>query len=199
MGFADDDIWLPACCWDAPEIIPDRIVTGLRNFFMVHSDKQVRDFLFQNRLFSKTKKKRKEMLNKTMLIGRLGRDPETRYSKDGLAITSFSIATTLAWKDKTTGEKKETTEWHRIVAFGKLAEICSEYLSKGKLIYVEGRLHTRSWEQDGITRYITEIVMSNMHTFGTKEPNENGPAETNSNHNPPPAGEPFPMDDDIPF
>lgn len=139
------------------------------------------------------------MLNKTMLIGRLGRDPETRYSKGGQAITSFSIATTLSWKDKTSGERKETTEWHRIVTFNKLAEICSQYLSKGRLVYIEGRLHTRSWEQDGITRYITEILASDMHTFGTKEPNEKGEADDHAANNPPPPLETYPMDDDIPF
>jgi single-strand DNA-binding protein len=142
------------------------------------------------------------MLNKTMLIGRLGRDPETKNSKDGLAITSFSMVTTLPWKDKATGEKKETTEWHRIVAFGKLAEICGEYLTKGKLIYVEGRLHTHSWEQDGITRYITEIVMSNMRILDTreggKESDQSRPAENHMDNAPPPS-EPMPFDDDIPF
>jgi len=137
------------------------------------------------------------MLNKTMLIGRLGRDPETKYSKDGLAIATFSIATTLAWKDKTSGEKKETTEWHRIVAFGKLAEICSQYLSKGKQVYVEGRLHTRSWEQDGITRYMTEILASEMHSLGVKETSDKGTADNHAN--PPPPEETFPMTDDIPF
>jgi single-strand DNA-binding protein len=139
------------------------------------------------------------MLNKTMLIGRLGRDPETKYSKDGRAITSFSIATTLAYKDKTSGEKKETTEWHRIVAFNKLAEICGQYLTKGKLVYVEGRLHTRSWEQDGITRYITEILANDMHTLGTKESSDKGSTEKHADNSPPaPAGS-YPMDDDIPF
>jgi len=139
------------------------------------------------------------MLNRTTLIGRLGRDPETKYSKDGRAITSFSIATTLSWKDKTNGEKKETTEWHRIVAFNKLGEICSKLLSKGKLVYVEGRLHTRSWEQDGTTRYITEILATDMHSLGTKESGEKGSMESHADNSPPaPAGS-YPIDDDIPF
>ncbi|MFZ2632903.1 MAG: single-stranded DNA-binding protein [Desulfosalsimonadaceae bacterium] len=148
------------------------------------------------------------MLNKTMLIGRLGRDPETKYSKDGLAITTFSIATTLAWKDKNSGEKKETIEWHRIVTFGKLAEFCSQYLSKGKQIYVEGRLHTRSWEQDNITRYITEILASNVQSLSAKDSGNGASDQQASGHkdsdhhaddsNPPPP-EYFPMDDDIPF
>ena len=142
------------------------------------------------------------MLNKCMIIGRLGRDPETKNSKDGLAITSFSMVSTLPWKDKATGEKKEITEWHRIVSFGKLAEICGEYLTKGKLIYVEGRQHTRSWEQDGITRYVTEIVMSNMRILDTrdggKEADHSRPAENHMDNAPPPS-EPVPFTDDIPF
>ena len=139
------------------------------------------------------------MLNKTMLIGRLGRDPETKYSKDGLAITSFSIATTLAWKDKNSGEKKETIEWHRIVTFGKLAEFCSQYLSKGKQVYVEGRLHTRSWEQDNITRYITEILATSVQSLSAKEMDDKCETENHADNNlpsPPPA---YPKDDDIPF
>lgn len=139
------------------------------------------------------------MLNKTMLIGRLGRDPETKYSKDGLAITSFSIATTLAWKDKNSGEKKETIEWHRIVTFGKLAEFCSQYLSKGKQVYVEGRLHTRSWEQDNITRYITEILASSVLSLSAKETDDKGEAENLADNNPPSPPPTYPKDDDIPF
>lgn len=137
------------------------------------------------------------MLNKTMLIGRLGRDPEARHSKGGLAITSFPIVTTLVWKDKTSGEKKEITEWHRIVAFDKLAEICSQYLSKGKLVYIEGRLHTRSWEQDGVTRYITEVRASTMHTLSTKEGRSNGASDNTATDIPP--SRDYPFDDDIPF
>ena len=138
------------------------------------------------------------MLNKTMLIGRLGRDPETKNLESGLAITSFSIATTMAWNDKNTGEKKEITEWHRIVTFNKLAEICGQYLSKGKLIYIEGRLHTRSWEQDGVTRYITEVRANNMQILSTNDYDEKKdpgyPAE-----NTPPVPPPGSFDDDIPF
>jgi single-strand DNA-binding protein len=138
------------------------------------------------------------MLNKTMLIGRLGRDPETKYSKDGLAITSLSIATTQAWKDKNSGEKKEAIEWHRIVTFGKLAEFCSKYLSKGKLVYVEGRLHTRSWEQDNITRYMTEILASSVQSLSVKDV-ENVAADHPSDGSNPPPSESYPMTDDIPF
>lgn len=141
------------------------------------------------------------MLNKTLLIGRLGRDPETHYTKDGLAITVFSIATSLAWKDKTSGEKKEATEWHRIICFGKLAEFCSQYLSKGKQVYVEGRLHTRSWEQDGITRYITEILASNVFFLGAKDAgnaSNASPDQETADGNPPPS-DTYPITDDIPF
>lgn len=107
-------------------------------------------------------------LNKAILIGRLGKDPEIRYTQDGRAVTNFTIATNEEWKDKNTGEKKERTEWHRIVAFGKLGEICGEYLSKGKLVYLEGRLQTRSWEQDGVTKYTTEIVATDMQMLEAK-------------------------------
>ena len=104
-------------------------------------------------------------INKVILVGRLGRDPEVRYTQDGSAVASFSIATSEEWKDKNTGEKKERTEWHRIVAWRKLGEICGEYLSKGRQVYVEGKLQTRSWEKDGVTRYSTEIVASDVQFF----------------------------------
>ena len=107
-------------------------------------------------------------LNKAMIIGRLGRDPEVRYTTDGRAIANFSVATSEEWKDKATGEKRERTEWHRVVAFGRLGEICGEYLSKGKQVYLEGRLQTRSWEKDGVTRYTTEIVASDLQFLGAK-------------------------------
>jgi single-strand DNA-binding protein len=101
-------------------------------------------------------------LNKVMLIGRLGKDPDVKYTQSGLAIVNFTLATNDDWPDKTTGERKERTEWHNIVVFGKLGEICGKYLSKGKQVYIEGRLQTRSWEQEGTTRYKTEIVVSDM-------------------------------------
>ncbi len=108
-------------------------------------------------------------LNKAMLIGNLGRDPEIRYTQDGKAVANFSIATTDKWRDKATGENREKTEWHRVVAFDRLGEICGEYLSRGKQIYIEGRLQTRSWEKDGVTRYTTEIVADKMQMLGTKD------------------------------
>ena len=107
-------------------------------------------------------------LNRAMIIGRLGRDPEIRYTPDGKAVVNFSLATTDKWRDKQTGENRERTEWHRIVAFGRIAEICGEYLSKGRQIFIEGRLRTRSWEKDGITRYTTEIEASNMQMLGSR-------------------------------
>lgn len=117
----------------------------------------------------KDKEEKMAGINKVILIGNLGRDPEVRYTPDGRAVTSFSIATSLEWKDKDSGEKKSKTEWHRIVAFGKLGEICGEYLSKGKQTYVEGRLQTRSWEKDGTTHYTTEIVANDVQFLGAKE------------------------------
>jgi single-strand DNA-binding protein len=107
-------------------------------------------------------------LNKAMIIGRLGRDPEMRYTPDGVAIANFSIATSEDWKDKNTGEKKEKTEWHRIVAFRRLAEVCGEYLTKGKQVYIEGRLQTSSWEKDGVTKYTTEIIADKMQFLDSK-------------------------------
>ena len=108
------------------------------------------------------------MVNKAMLIGRLGKDPEVRYTPDGTMVTNFNLATDEQWKDKN-GEKVQKTEWHRIVTFGKLAEICGNYLVKGKLIFVEGRIQTRSWEdKDGVKRFTTEIIASNMQMLDSK-------------------------------
>lgn len=98
-------------------------------------------------------------LNKVQLIGRLGGDPETRYMPNGNAVTNITLATSETWKDKDSGERKEKTEWHRVVFFGKVAEIAGEYLRKGSQCYVEGKLQTREWEKDGVKRYTTEIVV----------------------------------------
>ena len=109
-------------------------------------------------------------VNKVILIGNLGRDPETRYSPDGGAITNVSIATSYTWKDKTSGEKKEETEWHRVVFFNRLAEIAGEYLKKGRPVYVEGRLRTRKWtDKEGVEKYTTEIVAEEMKMLGSRE------------------------------
>jgi single-strand DNA-binding protein len=140
-------------------------------------------------------------INKVILVGNLGKDPEVSYTPSGTAVAKFSIATSEKWTDKATGEKKDKTEWHRITAFGKLGEICGEYLSKGKQVYIEGRLQYGSYEKDGITRYTTDIIASQMQMLGLRGdasstgssarssmPDMDGPSV--------PEG---PMDEDIPF
>jgi single-strand DNA-binding protein len=108
-------------------------------------------------------------VNKVIIIGNLGRDPETRYMPEGGAITNISVATTETWKDKN-GEKQEKTEWHRVAFFGKLAEIAGEYLKKGSQVYVEGRLQTRKWQdKDGADKYTTEIVANAMQMLGSRQ------------------------------
>lgn len=108
-------------------------------------------------------------INKVILIGNLGNDPDTRYTQGGSAITNISLATTNAWKDKDTGETQERTEWHRVVFFGRLAEIASEYLRKGSGVYVEGRLQTRKWQdQNGNDRYTTEVVANEMQMLSNR-------------------------------
>jgi len=102
------------------------------------------------------------MLNKVMLIGRLGADPEVRYTQSGTPVANFNIATSEQWTNKE-GGKEEKTEWHHIVAWKRLAEICEKYLAKGKLVYIEGKLRTRAWDdRDGVKRYVTEIVAQTM-------------------------------------
>ncbi|NLD55097.1 MAG: single-stranded DNA-binding protein [Burkholderiaceae bacterium] len=109
-------------------------------------------------------------VNKVILIGNLGRDPETRYSPDGAAICNVSIATTSQWKDKATGERKEETEWHRVTFYGRLAEIAGEYLKKGRSVYVEGRLKTRKYkDKEGIEKYSTDIIADQMQMLGSRE------------------------------
>lgn len=107
-------------------------------------------------------------VNKVILVGNLGKDPETRYLPDGGAVTNISLATTESWKDKASGEKKEKTEWHRVGFFGKLAEIAGEYLKKGSQVYVEGRIQTREYEKEGVKRYSTEIIADRMQMLGGK-------------------------------
>jgi single-strand DNA-binding protein len=109
------------------------------------------------------------MLNKVTLIGNLGADPEVRFMPSGGSVANISLATTRRWKDKQTGERREATEWHRVVFFNRLAEIAGEYLKKGSQIYVEGRLQTRKWQgQDGQDRYTTEILGEEMHMLGSR-------------------------------
>lgn len=134
-------------------------------------------------------------LNKAILIGNLGADPETRYTPDGKAVTTFSIATSEKWKDKNTGEDREKTEWHRIVTFGRAAELAAEYLSKGRKVYIEGRIQTRNWDDDdGKKHYITEIVPSNRGLIFLGGGNGNGGGQRQGGSFIPPA-----EDDDIPF
>jgi len=144
-------------------------------------------------------------LNKVMLIGNLGNDPETRYTQGGAAVTSIGIATSETWKDKQTGEKQERTEWHNVTFFGRLAEVAGEYLRKGSKVYVEGRLRTNSWEKDGQKHYKTEIIASEMQMLDSKGQGGGAPG---GQQKPPPqrAAEPVSnpdsledFDDDIPF
>jgi single-strand DNA-binding protein len=154
-------------------------------------------------------------VNKVILVGNLGRDPETRYTADGAAITNIALATSDSWKDKATGEKKEQTEWHRVVFFGRLAEIAGEYLKKGRSVYIEGRLRTRKWQdKEGQDRYTTEIVADIMQMLGSREGMGGGASDFEGGDEPRAptrapaarpagAGKPAPsvadMDDDIPF
>ena len=130
-------------------------------------------------------------INKVILIGNLGKDPEVRYSPDGGAIASLTLATSESWKDKNTGEKVEKTEWHRVVAFKRTAEIMGEYLKKGSKVYIEGKLQTRKWQdKEGKDRYTTEVVARDMQMLDSR----GGPQEQAA---PEPAGGDF--DDEIPF
>jgi single-strand DNA-binding protein len=165
-------------------------------------------------------------INKVIIIGNLGRDPEVRYTPNGAAICNVSLATTRNWKDKNTGEKVEETEWHRVVFYDRLAEIAGEYLKKGRPVYVEGRLKTRKWaDKDGIEKFTTEIIASEMQLLGGREGmggpggEEGGGASGGGGYSRPapaarpaaaPAARPAPapskassgfddMDDDIPF
>jgi single-strand DNA-binding protein len=134
-------------------------------------------------------------VNKTELIGNLGADPVLRYLPDGTPTCTISLATTDTWKDKATGEKVERTEWHRVVFFKKLAEVVAEYLKKGSQVYIEGKLHTRKWQdKDGVDRYTTEIMGRDMQMLGKKGPDEI-PTAPNGDE-PPPVSD---MDQDIPF
>jgi len=141
------------------------------------------------------------MINKAILIGNLGRDPEVKYTQSGTAIANFSIATSERWKDKNTGEQKERTEWHRIDAWGRLGEICGEYLSKGSRVYIEGRIQTDEWQdKDGNKRYTTKIVANEMKMLDRKNsggasgsPDPQGVPEYDG----PPLAED--QEDDIPF
>lgn len=157
-------------------------------------------------------------INKVILIGNLGQDPEIRYMPSGGAVTNVSVATTDAWRDKQTGENQERTEWHRVVFFNRLAEIAGEYLKKGSKVYIEGRIQTRKWQgQDGQDRYTTEIVAGEMQmldsrggaamgggNYNAPQQNQQPPQQSNQNPGGPAQGaaqEPAmdSFDDDIPF
>ncbi len=139
-------------------------------------------------------------VNKVMVLGNLGRDPETRYTADGAAITSASVATTRRWKNGA-GEMQEETEWHRLVFFGRLAEIAGEYLKKGSPVFVEGHLKTRKWEdKDGNDRYTTEVVVENLQMLGGRGEAGDAPRQSQPQRPDKPAqGTIADMDDDIPF
>ena len=107
-------------------------------------------------------------VNKVILVGNIGQDPEVRYMPNGNAVANLTLATSETWKDKNTGEQEEKTEWHRIVCFNRLAEIVEKYVKKGSKLYIEGRLQTRSWEQEGVKRYTTEIVFDEMQMLDSK-------------------------------
>jgi single-strand DNA-binding protein len=154
-------------------------------------------------------------VNKVIIVGNLGRDPETRYLPSGEAVTNISVATTSTWKDKASGEKKEETEWHRVSAFGRLAEIMGEYLKKGSQVYIEGQLRTRKWQdKEGKDRYTTEIRADVMQMLGARagagearggageprgEPAARAEAGTKPAAAKKPAGKFDDMEDDIPF
>ena len=155
-------------------------------------------------------------VNKVILVGTCGQDPETRYTPGGTAITNLSLATSEQWTDKQTGQKVEKTEWHRVALFGRVAEIAGEYLRKGSQVYIEGKLQTREWEKDGIKRYTTEIVVDMQGTLqllgGRQDGNQGGhpqdraarqPAPRTQQQSRPQQQQPAPnydsFDDDIPF
>ena len=122
-------------------------------------------------------------VNKVIIVGNLGRDPETRYMPNGEAVTNVAVATTESWKDKNSGDKKEITEWHRITFYRKLAEIAGQYLKKGSSVYIEGRLQTRKWtDKDGVERYTTEIIADTMQMLGGKPGAGGGSASVSYTH-----------------
>lgn len=153
-------------------------------------------------------------VNKVILVGTCGQDPEVRYMPNGNAVTNLSLATSEQWTDKQSGQKVEKTEWHRVSLFGKVAEIAGEYLRKGSQVYIEGKLQTREWEKDGIKRYTTEIVVDMQGTMqllggrpldgGQQQQAARQPAPRNQQQRPAPqqnqqAAPPESFDDDIPF
>jgi len=140
-------------------------------------------------------------VNKAILIGNLGRDPELRYTASGTAVANFTLATNESWNNKQ-GEREERTEWHRIVAWGRTGELCAQYLSKGRTVYVEGRIQTREWEdREGQKRRTTEIVAQNVQFLGGRGGSGGGGGGGGGRRDdePPDDGPPGPPDDDVPF
>ena len=140
-------------------------------------------------------------INKVIIVGNLGGDPETRYMPSGSAVTNLTVATNESWKDKQTGEQKERTEWHKVAAFGKLAEIMAEYLRKGSQVYIEGKLRTRKWQdKEGKDRWTTEVVADEMQMLGGRGDGGSAPMKQEPGPASAPA-QPGPddFDDDIPF
>lgn len=143
-------------------------------------------------------------VNKVILVGTLGQDPEVKYLTNGNAVCNLSLATSEQWKDKQTGEKKEKTEWHRVVMFGKVAEIAGEYCRKGSQVYIEGKLETREWEKDGVKRYTTEIkvdMQGTMQLLGGKPADGSSQPKPQQQSKPQPSQQAAPddMEMDIPF
>ena len=143
-------------------------------------------------------------VNKVTLIGNLGNDPELRSTQSGGAVANITLATSESWRDKETQETKERVEWHRVIFFGRLAEVVNEYLRKGSQVYVEGRIQTRKWQdKDGNDRYTTEIVANEMQMLGSRGTNSESPANQQSASTSQPASQSAivnePFDDDIPF
>ncbi len=146
-------------------------------------------------------------INKVILVGNLGRDPETRYTPDGAAVTNLAVATSESWKDKQTGEMQDRTEWHRVVMYGRLAEIASEYLKKGAKIYIEGRLRTSKWQDKatGADRYTTDIIANEMQMLDSKGGSGGGYSPSAASqpisrgNDMPDLGASDSFDDDIPF
>ena len=137
-------------------------------------------------------------VNKVIVVGNLGQDPETKYMPSGSAVTNISIATSESWKDKQTGEQKERTEWHRVSMFGRLAEIAAEYLRKGSQVYIEGKLQTDKWQdKDGNDRYTTKIIANQMQMLGSRQGQSQ--STPSASQPPPPQSSPDDFDDDIGF
>ena len=142
-------------------------------------------------------------INKVIIVGNLGGDPETRYMPSGSAVTNLTVATNESWKDKQTGEQKERTEWHKVAMFNRLAEVAAEYLRKGSQVYIEGKLRTRKWQdKDGNDRWTTEVVADEMQMLGGRSGGGGGSASMNQDPGPasaPAQPDPDAFDDDIPF